>query len=77
MTHIMRENGLDPAADPSGVVPTVDGVVSEIRRVAGGQLVELTIGSDDGLKEGNTVEGLRSRYCGLKIRHRRQIGRPG
>lgn len=65
MTHIMRANNLDPAADPNGVVPTVDGVVSQIRRVAGGQLAEITIGADDGLKEGNTVEVFRgSRYLG-------------
>lgn len=65
MTHIMRANNLDPAADPSGVVPTVSGVVSEIRRVAGGQLAEITIGADDGLKEGHTVEVFRgSRYLG-------------
>jgi hypothetical protein len=65
MRQVMHSEGLDPNADPSGVVPTVDGVVSQIRRVAGGQLVELTIGSDDGLKEGNTVEVFRGdRYLG-------------
>lgn len=65
MSHIMRANNLDPAADPSGVVPTVNGVVSQIRRVAGGQLAEITIGADDGLKEGHTVEVFRgSRYLG-------------
>jgi hypothetical protein len=65
MAHMMRAEGLDPEADPSGVVPTVDGIVTEIRRVAGGQLVELSIGSDEGLREGNTVEVFRgSRYLG-------------
>jgi hypothetical protein len=65
MTQVMEGAGVDPDTDPSGVVPTVDGVVSQIRRVAGGQLVELTIGSDDGLKEGNTVEVFRGgRYLG-------------
>jgi hypothetical protein len=65
MEHIMRAEGLDPAADPSGVVPTVDGIVSQIRRVAGGQLAEVTIGADDGLKEGNKLHVYRgSRYLG-------------
>jgi hypothetical protein len=65
MAHMMRAGGLDPEADPNGVVPTVDGIVTEIRRVAGGQLVELSIGSDEGLREGNTVEVFRgSRYLG-------------
>src|SRR5688572_24406919 len=59
MTTVMKENGMDPATDPSGVVPTVDGVVSQVRRTGGSQLVELTIGADDGLKEGNTVEVFR------------------
>jgi len=65
MTTVMRENGLDPDTDPSGVVPSVDGVVTQVRRTGGSQLVELTIGADDGLKEGNTVEVFRgSRYLG-------------
>jgi signal transduction histidine kinase len=65
MTSVMEAGGIDPKTDPSGVVPTVDGIVSEIRRVAGGQLVEVTIGADDGLREGNTVEVFRgSRYLG-------------
>jgi hypothetical protein len=65
MTHVMREQGLDPATEPGAVVPTVDGLVSQVRRTAGAQLVELTIGSDDGLKVGNTVEVFRgSKYLG-------------
>jgi hypothetical protein len=65
MTHVMREQGLDPATEPGGVVPTVDGVVSQVRRAAGAQLVEVTIGADDGLKAGNTVEVFRgSKYLG-------------
>jgi hypothetical protein len=65
MSHIMRAEGLDPEADPSGTVPTVDGIVSQIRRIAGGQLAEVSIGSDDGLKEGNKLHVYRgSRYLG-------------
>ena len=65
MTHVMREQGLDPATEPGAVVPTVDGVVSQVRRTAGAQLVEVTIGADDGLKAGNTLEVFRgSKYLG-------------
>ena len=53
---VMREKGIDPNTDPGSVVPTVEGVVSKIERKAGGQLVEITIGADDGLKTGNTLE---------------------
>jgi hypothetical protein len=61
----MSEQGLDPDTEPGAVVPTVDGVVSQIRRAAGAQLVEVTIGADDGLKAGNTVEVFRgSKYLG-------------
>jgi hypothetical protein len=36
-----------------------------VRRAAGAQLVEVTIGADDGLKPGNTVEVFRgSKYLG-------------
>jgi hypothetical protein len=65
MTHLLRENDIDPATPADAVVPTVDGVVTQLRRVPGAQLVELSIGADDGLKEGNTVEVFRgSRYLG-------------
>lgn len=65
MTAVMREKGIDPATDPGSVVPTVEGVVSQVRRTAGAQLVEVSIGADDGLKTGNTVEISRgSKYLG-------------
>jgi hypothetical protein len=66
MTHLLREGaGLDPATDPSGVVPTVDGVVSQVRRSGGALYVEVTVGADDGLRQGNTLEVFRgSRYLG-------------
>jgi hypothetical protein len=65
LEHVMRESGLDPKTDPTAVVPTVDGLVSQIRRTTGGQLVEITIGADDGLKEGNTLEVFRgTKYLG-------------
>jgi hypothetical protein len=65
MTAVMREKGIDPNTDPGSVVPTVEGVVSKIERKAGGQLVEVTIGADDGLKTGNTLEVSRgAKYLG-------------
>ncbi len=65
MTAVMGARGLDPATDPGSVVPTVEGVVSKIERKAGGQLVEVTIGADDGLKTGNTLEVSRgAKYLG-------------
>lgn len=65
MTTVMRGKGIDPATDPNSVTPDVEGIVSQIRRTSGGQLVELSIGSDDGLKNGNTVEVARGdRYLG-------------
>ncbi len=65
MTSVMREKGIDPATEPGSVVPTVEGVVSKIERKAGGQLVEVSIGADDGLKTGNTLEVSRSaKYLG-------------
>lgn len=65
MTAVMREKGVDPNTDPGSVVPTVEGLVSKIERKAGGQLVEVTIGADDGLKAGNTLEVSRgAKYLG-------------
>jgi len=65
MTTVMREKGIDPATDPNSVVPTVEGVVSDIRRSGGSQLVEVSIGSGDGLKTGNTLEVSRGdKYLG-------------
>jgi hypothetical protein len=65
MTHVMREQGIDPSTQPGAVVPAIDGVVSQVRRAAGAQLIEVTIGADDGLKPGNTLEVFRgSKYLG-------------
>lgn len=62
---VMRENGINPNTDPGSVVPTVEGLVSKIVRRPGAQLVEVTIGADDGLKAGNTLEVSRgSKYLG-------------
>jgi hypothetical protein len=65
MTTVMREQGIDPATDPNKVVPIVEGVVNQVRRTSNAQLVELSVGADDGLKTGNTVEVSRGdKYLG-------------
>jgi predicted Holliday junction resolvase-like endonuclease len=65
MKTVMDAKGVDPNTDPSGVVPTVDGLVSQVRRSGGSQFVEVTIGADDGLKPGNTLEVFRgAKYLG-------------
>jgi chromosome segregation ATPase len=65
MTAIMNAKGIDPNTDPGSVVPTVEGQISKVERKAGGQLVEVTIGADDGLKAGNTLEVSRgAKYLG-------------
>jgi predicted nucleic acid-binding Zn-ribbon protein len=62
---IIRAHGFDPDADPDAVVPRIRGEVFATRRTAGNQLIEVTIGADDGLKPGHTVEVYRGdRYLG-------------
>jgi hypothetical protein len=80
MTSVMDAKGIDPNTPPDAVVPTVDGLVSQVRQAAGAQLVEVTIGADDGLKQGNTVEVYRGgRYLGrveiIKTSPDRAVGR--
>lgn len=60
MTMVMREKGIDPATRVGDVKPRVEGYVSLIRRRAGDETIEVTIGSDDGIKPGHTVEVFRS-----------------
>ena len=58
----LQEEGIDPNAK---VVPRVRGLVSKTRRADGGQLIEITIGADDGVKPGHTGEVFRGeRYLG-------------
>lgn len=77
---IIDAGGLDKNTPPDAVVPTVDGMVSRVRQAAGAQLVEVTIGADDGIKQGNTVEVYRGgRYLGrleiLRTSPDRAVGR--
>ncbi len=79
-TSLLRDNGFDPTAVPGAEVPHVRGLVSAIHRTAGSQLIEITVGSDDGLKPSHTVEVFRGeRYLGraeiLRTEPDRAVGR--
>lgn len=65
MSSVMNAKGIDPATDPGSVPPTVEGIVNQVRQTPGAQLVEVSIGADDGLKTGNTLEVSRGdKYLG-------------
>jgi len=79
-SSMLRENGIDPTADPQAAAPNVRGIVSATHRAAGKQLIEVSVGADDGLKPGHTVEVFRGdRYLGraeiLKTEPDRAVGR--
>ncbi|HEX6962840.1 MAG TPA: hypothetical protein VF175_13305, partial [Lacipirellula sp.] len=58
----LRDGGIDPSSE---VVPRVRGKVAATRRADGTQLIEITVGADDGIKPGHTVEVFRGdRYLG-------------
>ncbi|MEM8865780.1 MAG: hypothetical protein AAGF31_09590 [Planctomycetota bacterium] len=80
MKFAMEENGLNPDLPADAVKPRVDGFVSAVRRRGSTKLVEVTIGSDDGLRVGHTVEVFRNaKYLGrveiLKTSPDRAVGR--
>ncbi|MEA1950020.1 MAG: hypothetical protein U9N87_01455 [Planctomycetota bacterium] len=66
MRDVLRSNDIDPAADPAEFMPKTSGIVSA---TPGSGIIEINIGSDDGMKKGNTVEIYRTgsgseRYLG-------------
>jgi len=66
MRDLLRANDINPDGDPSGLLPRVSG---QVMAVVGGDSVELSIGSDDGLKKGHQLEVFRAqagqnRYMG-------------
>ncbi|MEO0529660.1 MAG: hypothetical protein AAF266_03680 [Planctomycetota bacterium] len=80
MARLMEAGGLDPNAPADGVTPRVDGFVSRTQRRSGVQLVEISIGGDDGLRIGDTVEVFNNtKYKGrleiLKTAPDRSVGR--
>ncbi|OHB81979.1 MAG: hypothetical protein A2W31_08955 [Planctomycetes bacterium RBG_16_64_10] len=61
-TRLMTENNIDPAAPPKGLPPQLDGQVTAVSR---DNLIEVSLGSDDGLRAGHTIEVYRGRnYLG-------------
>ena len=77
VTANAREGGVDPQGT---VVPRVRGLVSGARRAEGSQLIEITIGADDGVRKGQTVEVFRGqRYLGraeiIKTEPDKAVGR--
>ncbi len=77
---LLEDNNIDPNSSPDAVVPRVRGIVSKMQRSAGSQLIEVTVGADDGLKPGHTIEVFRGdRYLGraeiLKTEPDRAVGR--
>lgn len=80
MASLLRANNLDPATPADAVTPKVDGLVSRTQRKNGIQLVEISIGSDDGLKAGDTVDVFKNtKYRGrleiLRTAPDRAVGR--
>lgn len=80
MKFILNENDINPDLPTDAVKPRVDGFVSAIRRRGGSLLIEVTIGADDGLQVGHTVEVFRkTKYLGrveiLKTSPDRAVGR--
>lgn len=76
-TSRLRESGVDLEGE---IVVQARGVVSATRRADGGQLIEITIGFDDGIRPGHTVEVYRGdRYLGraeiLRADPDRAVGR--
>lgn len=62
MSRVLARNDLDEFTPVSNKPPKVDGVVS---LVGNRNLIEITIGSDDGLRKGHTLEVFRDRsYLG-------------
>ncbi|WP_425396455.1 hypothetical protein [Aeoliella sp.] len=60
MTIIMRREGLDPHMLVGDTIPTVQGYISTVSRRGGDETIEITIGSDDGIKPEHTVEIYRT-----------------
>ena len=64
-TEKLRRNGIDPNDSLDAVAPHVRGIVNATRRASGNQFIEISIGADDGLKPGHTIEVFRGeRYLG-------------
>lgn len=62
LTAVLNAHGLTPHSDVANIPPAVDGVVTAVSQR---DLVEISIGSDDGLKKGHTLDVYRrNEYLG-------------
>jgi predicted RNase H-like nuclease (RuvC/YqgF family) len=62
MDRVLERNGLTAETPVSHIPPRLEGVVTES---AGGDMIEVSLGSDDGLKKGHFLEVIRgSNYIG-------------
>ena len=56
MRDVLRANDINPATDPAAALPRTSGIVSA---TPGRGLIQINIGSDDGLKKSHTLEVYR------------------
>ena len=56
MRDVLRANDINPATDPATILPRTSGIVSS---TPGRGLIQVNIGSDDGLKKGHSLEVYR------------------
>ncbi|MBW3596165.1 MAG: hypothetical protein KY475_02700 [Planctomycetes bacterium] len=62
MSRVLEKNGLEAETPVSHIPPRLDGVVLQVSE---GDLLEVSIGSDDGLKKGHLLEVFRgNQYLG-------------
>jgi hypothetical protein len=72
LTHardLLTRLGVDPQTDPNSLVPPVDGLVTAVQ---GADLIQISLGSDQGLQRGHKLEvyrmnGTASTYLGRVI----------
>jgi vacuolar-type H+-ATPase subunit I/STV1 len=70
MTRVMVNAGLDPSSRSDDVTPKVEGFISGVKRNAGDETIEITIGYDAGIRRNHTVEIYRGDiYVGRAIVH--------
>ncbi len=78
--HTLDVNDIKPTDDPNAQPYKVDGIVSDVSNRTSDELIEISIGEDDGLKKGHTLEVYRNNvYLGqavvLKVTPDRAVAR--
>ena len=63
--RVLKANDLTKHTPIEGTPPPIDGVITAVKRMKDKIFVEVTVGSDDGIRQGNTMEVYRGgRYLG-------------